>query len=442
MRGSALPPDEKMARKAGVASFVGTTVEWYDFYLYGTASALVFAPLYFSAVPPSIGLVLSFATFWAGFLSRPLGGIVFGHLGDRIGRRATLITTLLLMGVSATGVGLLPTYAQIGAAAPVLLTLFRFVQGLAVGGEWGGAVLIATEHAKKERGFLFGAFAQQGSPAGKLLAWAVFVLVSQALPEEAFMSWGWRVPFLASAVLVMVGLVVRLSVEESPAMAALAAEERTERVPLVALFRSHARTVLLGMCAAIVIFTVAYGKNAFALSWATGELGFAKSTFLAVLLVSAAVQFLVQPFGALLASRWNPRKTVTLLLVLELPALPLMFAMISTGDLAAAATGVILATLPDVMYYAIFAGMLAQAFPVAVRYTGVSMTYQLTGLVGGLTPLIMQSLLAAFTSVVPVMVYALITVLMSLLGARALLTSSERAETAETREDPATTRPH
>lgn len=431
MRNKIFPEHEKMARKAGIASFVGTTIEWYDFYLYGTASALVFAPLYFSEVPPSIGLILSFATFWAGFLSRPLGGIVFGHLGDRAGRKAALVTTLLLMGFSAVGIGLLPTYAQIGVAAPVLLTLFRFVQGLAVGGEWGGAVLIATEHAKKERGFLFGAFAQQGSPAGKLLAWAAFVSASQLMPQQAFLSWGWRIPFLASAALVVVGLVVRLSITESPAMAELASKEKKERIPLITLFRSHAKPVLIGMCAVIVIFTVAYGKNAFALSWATNEIGFSQDTFLSILLISAAVQFLVQPFGAVLASRWNPRKVVTLLLVLEIPALAVMFMMIGTGSISLAASGTILATLPDVMYYALVAGMLSQAFPAAVRYTGVSMTYQLAGLVGGLTPLIMQSLFTAFGSIVAVIVYALVTVLVSLFGARALLGLSKREKTAE-----------
>lgn len=440
MRSRFAPSEEKMARKAGFASFIGTTIEWYDFYLYGTASALVFAPLFFSAVPPSVGLILSFATFWVGFLSRPLGGIVFGHLGDRVGRKKTLIITLLLMGLSATGIGLLPTYAQIGVAAPVLLTGLRFVQGLAVGGEWGGAVLIATEHAKKERNFLFGAFAQQGSPAGKLLAWSAYVLASQSLPNEAFMSWGWRLPFLASAVLVMVGLVIRLSIEESPAMASLAAEHKTERVPLVALFRSHTKTVLIGVCAAIVVFTLSYGKNAFALSWATSDVGFSKDTFLTILLISAAVQFVVQPFGALLASRWNPRKVVTVLLILEVPALPLMFVMIGTGNIGLATAGAIIATIPDVMYYAVLAGMLAQVFPAAVRYTGISMTYQLTGLFGGLTPLIMQSLLTSFGSVVPVMIYAAITVLMSLFGARALLALSARRKTAEDREVAASAR--
>jgi hypothetical protein len=430
MPSTRLRDDEKMARKAGWASFVGTTVEWYDFYIYGLASALVFAPLFFSAVPPSIGVLLSFATFWIGFLARPVGAIVFGHLGDRIGRKKALVTTLMLMGISTVGVGLLPTYAQAGIAAPLLLTLLRAVQGLAVGGEWGGAVLIATEHAKKERGFLFGAFAQQGSPAGRILATVAFLAVSQ-LPTDALLGWAWRVPFLASAVLVIVGLVIRLSLEESPAFAALKSSQRTERIPLVTLVRGHTRPVLLGVAAVLVVFMLAYARDTFALAWATNQLGFTRDGFLTIILVASLVQFVVQPFGAVLATHWNVRKVVSVLLALEVVVLPMMFVLISTGSYPLAMLGAVLATVPDVMYYSIMAGMFAQAFPAHVRYTGIAGTYALAGMVGGAMPLILQSLLTGSGSIWASVGFVVVTCLASLFGARAMLTLSARRQAAE-----------
>ncbi|MBC3192968.1 MHS family MFS transporter [Pseudonocardia sp. C8] len=415
-----------MARKAGVASFVGTTVEWYDFYLYGTASALVFAPLFFSNVSPAIGVLLSFATFWVGFLARPVGGIVFGHLGDRVGRKHALIVTLLLMGAATCGIGLLPTYGQIGVTAPILLTLLRALQGVAVGGEWGGAVLIATEHARKDRGVLFGAFAQQGSPTGQILATLSFLLVTQ-LPHGDLHAWGWRLPFLASAVLVVVGLIIRLRIEETPAMAAVKAGNKAARVPVLEVLRNHIGTVLLAVCAASIAFTAGYFKNTFALSWATNEVGFTKDTFLSVVLIATLTQFAVQPFGAIIAHRWGIRRTATVLLLAELPLLPLMFWLISTGDYWLAVVGMVLATLPHVMFYALLAGLLAQAFPAPVRYTAISLAYGLAGtLLGGTAPVLGQALLTGFGTITPVVVYAMITVLLSLAGTHALLAVSRR----------------
>ena len=425
-----LRDDEKMARKAGWASFVGTTVEWYDFYIYGLASALVFAPLFFAEVPPSVGILLSFATFWIGFLSRPIGAIVFGHLGDRVGRKKALVSTLLLMGVSTVGIGLLPTYADVGVLAPVLLCVLRAVQGLAVGGEWGGAVLIATEHAKKERGFLFGAFAQQGSPAGRILATLSFLAIGQ-LPSGAMLDWAWRLPFLASAILVIVGLVIRLTLEESPEFAAMKSSRRTERLPLLALVRGHARPVLLGVAAILVVFALTYARDTFALAWATSDLGFDREGFLTIILVSSLVQFVVQPFGAVLATRWNVRTIVTVLLGLEVVALPLMFVLIGTGSYPLAMAGAVIATIPDVMYYAIMAGMLAQAFPPSVRYTGIAGTYALTGMIGGALPLILQSLLTGTGTIWTSIGFVAVCCLASLFGARALLTLSARRETTE-----------
>lgn len=423
-----LPPEEKMGRKAGMASFVGTSVEWYDFYIYGTASALVFGPLFFPVGSPAMGVLISFATFWVGFIARPLGGVVFGHLGDRVGRKKALIITLLLMGFCTVGIGLLPTYQHIGITAPILLVLLRAVQGVAVGGEWGGAVLIATEHAPKKRGLIFGAFAQQGSPSGQILSSLAFMLVSQ-LPDDAFYSWGWRIPFLASAVLVVLGLIIRLGIEESPELARMKQSGRTARFPLLDVFRNHTTLVLLGVCASTIALSAAYFKNTFAVSWATNDLGFDRDAFLSVVLIASITQFFVQPFGAILATRYGVRRIVTVLLLAELPAMPLMFVLIGTGSWNWSVVGMVLATVPHVMYYSILAGLLAQAYPPEVRYTGISLAYALAGtLLGGTTPLIGQSLLTAFGSIVPVIVFAMLTVVMSLVGALALLAVTARRE--------------
>ncbi|MEV0051136.1 MFS transporter [Saccharopolyspora shandongensis] len=424
-----LSEQERMGRKAGIASFVGTSIEWYDFYIYGTASALVFGKLFFPVVTPAIGVLVSFATFWVGFLARPLGGIIFGHLGDRVGRKKALIITLLLMGVTTVGIGLLPTYATIGIAAPILLVLLRVVQGLAVGGEWGGAVLIATEHAPKGRSIISGSWAQQGSPSGQILSSLAFTLVSQ-LPDESFYDWGWRIPFLASAVLVVLGLVIRLSIEESPQLTKLKETGQTAKFPLLDTLRHHTGLVVLGVFACAIVFSASYFKNTFAVSWATNELGFQRETFMTVVLIASITQFFVQPFGAVLASKYGVRKIVTILLVAELPVMPLMFLLISTGSFAWSVVGMVLATVPHVMFYSILAGVLADAFPARVRYTAISLSYGLAGtLLGGTTPMIGQLLLTASGSILPVIGWALVTVLMSLIGVRILLTrSAQRAD--------------
>ncbi|MFD7292846.1 MFS transporter [Streptomyces sp. NPDC059897] len=430
MPSTRLPAEEKMARRAGWASYLGSTIEWYDFYVYGTASALVFAPLFFADVPPAVGVLLSFVTFWVGFLARPLGAVLFGHLGDRLGRKKALVATLLLMGVSTVGIGCLPTYGQIGVAAPILLTLFRTVQGIALGGEWGGSVLITTEHAKKERGFLFAAFAQQGSPTGRILATLSFLAVGQ-LSDEALLAWAWRIPFLASALLVIIGLVIRLSLEESPAMVSLRATDQTVKVPVVTLFREHSKLLLLGVGAAFTVFAIVYARDTFALSWATGEVGMDRQDFLTVILVASIVQFFVQPLGAVLATRWGVRKAVTVILACQIPTIPVMFALIGTGSFPLAVTGAVLATIPDVMYYAIVAGMFAQAFPAKVRYTGISTAYGLAGVLGGLAPVILQSLLSASGTIVLPVLFVVVLGLVSLVAARAFLTLSARTADQE-----------
>lgn len=420
MRRTLLDPDEKMARKAGWASLCGTTIEWYDFYVYGTASALIFGQAFFSPAPHAIGVLLSFVTFWIGFLARPLGAVIFGHIGDRIGRKRSLVTTLTLMGGATVGIGLLPTYAQIGIAAPILLTLARVIQGIALGGEWGGAVLIATEHAKKNRSFMYGLFAQQGSPLGRILATLSFMPIA-SLADEDLLTWAWRIPFLASAVLVIIGMVIRLRLEESPAIIELKRTRRIVKLPLKTLLRSHRKAVVLGIGACFIIFTLGYARDNFALAWATTELGFDRNSFLTIILLASVFQFFAQPVGAWLATHYNPRTMVVVFLALEIPALPLMFILTATENWWLALAGTVAATIPDVMYLGMLAGMFANGFPANVRYTGISTTYALSSMIGGGMPALMQSVYAASGSIVQPVALTVVACIISLICAQAFI---------------------
>ncbi|MEW2487752.1 MFS transporter [Streptomyces sp. NPDC048411] len=385
----------RQARRAGLASFVGTTIEWYDFYIYGTASALVFGKLFFPDVSPAAGVLASFATFWVGFLARPLGGIIFGHFGDRMGRKGTLVTTLLLMGAATFLVGVLPTHAQIGVAAPVLLALLRAVQGIAVGGEWGGAVLMASESAPKGRSSFFAMLVQQGSPAGAILSTLVF-LAAGTLDDAAFLSWGWRVPFLLSGLLVVVGLVIRLKVEESDDFERVRESGDVVKLPIAEVLRTAWRTVLLGIGASIMGISAAYFTNTFVLSWTTNELHMDRQTMLYILLALSVVQFTWQPIAALISERvGEARFMVCSLLANAVAAVP-MFLLINTARPVLVFCGIALATISGSGYYAVLAGFLARAFPSRVRYTGISLSYQLCStLIGGTTPLVAQSLLTS-----------------------------------------------
>ncbi|MFD9678840.1 MFS transporter [Rhodococcus sp. NPDC059969] len=420
------PPEcsTKQARKAGITAFVGTTIEWFDFYIYGTASALVLGPLFFPDASPAVGTLAAFATFAVGFVARPVGGVVFGHFGDKFGRKNAVIITLALMGLGTVGVGLLPTYAQIGIWAPILLVALRVLQGIAMGGEWGGAVLIATEFAPPKKKVLYGAFAQQGSPVGNLLATLAFLGLT-LMSDSVFESWGWRLPFLGSAALVIVALYIRLHISETPEMKkAVAAQERT-RMPLVEVLRSHPVELALGVGAVVAGVAITYVKTTFALSWATTDLGFERSDFLLVITVALIAQTLVQPFGAVLATRIDPSKAVRWMLLPELVLLPLMFLLVQTGSVPLAILGMILATAPHAMYYAALAGILAQVFPTNVRYTGISLSYQLsTAVFAGTAPMVSQYLLTRTNSIWPVVALGLVYVVLSLVCMTALLRRS------------------
>ena len=280
---SPMKPSSSIAHVA-IASFVGTAIEWYDFFLYGTAAALVFNRLFFPKFDPLVGTVLAFATFAVGFVARPVGGVVFGHYGDRIGRKAMLSLTLLIMGVATFAIGILPTYAQIGVYAPILLVTLRLVQGFGLGGEWGGAVLMAIEHAPPDRRGFYGSWPQTGAPAGLLLSTGVFALVSR-LPEDAFLRWGWRVPFLASVALVGVGTLIRVRLAESPAFARSKKESPAARLPIVEVLRHHRRSVFLSMGARLAENAFFYIYTTFVLAYATEEIKVTRQTVLTGVLV-------------------------------------------------------------------------------------------------------------------------------------------------------------
>lgn len=421
MHTTSLQEQHRKARKAGIASFIGTTIEWYDFYIYGLAAALVFGKVFFPAdMDPGVATLLSFATLWSGFIARPLGGIIFGHLGDRIGRKTTLVITLIMMGLATTGIGLLPTFAQIGIWAPVTLVCLRVIQGIAVGGEWGGAILIASESAPKGKGILYAAFAQQGSPTGNLLATLAFFALS-SLPMPDFLQWGWRIPFLLSAALVIVGMVIRLTLEESADMQRLMREKKTAKLPILEVLRKHWLVVLLG-AGTLPVIHVTYFKSTFALSWATKTLGYSQSTFLSIIVIALVVQFISQPLGALLTTRIDMRKAVAIMVLPEFILMPAMFFAVETNVYWIAAVGMCLATIPHAMFYGAIGGILARAFPTRVRYSGLSLAYQLCSLlVGGGTPLLAQWILNSTGSIVGVAIASALYAVVSLICTLALL---------------------
>ncbi|MCV7171137.1 MHS family MFS transporter [Mycobacterium manitobense] len=390
-----LPPRTSGLRVA-LASFIGTTVEYYDFLIYGTAAALVFPRLFFPDVSPAMGLLLSFATFGVGFFARPLGGMVFGHFGDRIGRKRMLVYSLLLMGLSTVLMGLLPTYAQIGWAAPVLLTLLRLVQGFAVGGEWGGATLMAVEHAPAARKGLYGAFPQMGAPAGTATATLAFYAVS-LLPDDRFLSWGWRIPFLASALLIVIGLVIRLSIAESPDFTAVRERAAVVRMPIVAAFRRHWREILLVAGAYLSQGVFAYICVAYLVSYATTVAGISRAQALFGVFVAALVAVVLYPLFGALSDRVG-RKPVFLtgVVAMGVSVVP-VFALIDTGD-----PGLFLLALVLVFGIAMApaAGVTGSLFSLVfdpdVRYSGVSVGYTLSQVVGSaFAPTIATALYAA-----------------------------------------------
>jgi metabolite-proton symporter len=365
------------------ASLIGTTIEFFDFYIYGTAAVLVFPSLFFPGSDPATATLQSLATFALAFFARPLGSALFGHFGDRIGRKATLVAALLTMGLSTVLIGLLPTYASIGVAAPALLALCRFGQGIGLGGEWGGAVLLATENAPPGKHAWYGMFPQLGAPIGFIFANGMFVLLGSTLSDEQFFSWGWRIPFLASLLLVWVGLYVRLQLTETPAFkATLERNERVE-VPLVAVLRDHGAILGLATLAAVTTFVVFYLMTVFTLSWGTSQLGFVRQDFLILQIISVIFFGLTIPLSAKLADRFGRVEMLiaaTLLIIVFGLAFGPLFSSADSGrvllmlSLGLACMG---------LTYGPLGTTLAAVFPTSVRYTGASLAFNLAGILGG-----------------------------------------------------------
>jgi len=387
------PATASSTRRVILASFIGTAIEWYDFFLYGTAAALVFNKLFFPTFEPHAGTMAAFATYAVGFFARPLGGVIFGHFGDKLGRKSMLVTTLMMMGLATFFIGTLPTYDQAGLLAPALLVFLRFVQGLGVGGEWGGAVLMAVEHGHAGRRGLYGSWVQAGVPVGLLLATAAFNLCS-TLPEPAFLSWGWRVPFLLGILLMGVGLFIRLYVLESPLFTAMKAERPPATLPILLVLRDYRRNVLLAMGARFAENAFFYIFTVLALSYGTQQLQLTKATVLQGVLLGSALQFVVIPlFGA-----WSDRigrRPVYLggAVFLTLFSFP-FFWLVDTQHAAAVWLAISVGLIGHSAMYGPQAAFFSEMFGTHVRYSGASLGYQLASpLAGGLAPLIATALL-------------------------------------------------
>ncbi|TDG09190.1 MFS transporter [Paraburkholderia guartelaensis] len=381
-------PSTRQPVRAAAAAFIGTMIEWYDFYIYATAAALVFGELYFPSEDRFVSTMASFATFAVGFFARPLGGLIFGHLGDRIGRKKALMTTLMMMGVATVCVGLLPSYASVGMLAPVLLVLLRVVQGIAVGGEWGGAVLMAGEHAPEGRRTFFASFAQLGSPAGLILSLLAFRSVT-SLDKADFLSWGWRLPFLVSAVLLVVGIMIRLGVNESPEFEKLKDQRRTLKLPVAEVFRSAWGLVLLCIGANTIGIAGVYFTNTFMIAYTTQYVGITRSLILDCLFAVAIIQFLVQPLAAWLAERMGGARFLKCAALAAMLSPYPMFVLVQSGKVVPMVIGIAIAVVCMASFYSVIAGFVSGVFPTRVRYSAISLSYQVCGAIaGGLTPLV------------------------------------------------------
>ncbi|HGW3983331.1 TPA: MFS transporter [Acinetobacter baumannii] len=375
------------------ASLVGTTIEFFDFYIYATAAVIIFPHLFFPASSGSAAVLQSLATFAIAFIARPIGAALFGHLGDRIGRKATLVAALLTMGISTVCIGLLPTYAQIGIFAPLLLALCRLGQGLGLGGEWSGAVLLATENAPEGKRAWYGMFPQLGAPIGFILATGSFLLLSAAIPEQAFMQWGWRIPFIASAVLVIVGLYIRLKLHETPAFQKVLDKQKEVNIPFKEVVTKHTGKLILGTIAAICTFVVFYLTTVFALNWGTTKLGYARGEFLELQLFATLCFAAFIPLSAIFAEKFG-RKATSIGVCIAAAIFGLFFSsMLESGNTLIVflflCTGLSIMGLT----YGPIGTVLSEIFPTSVRYTGSALTFNLAGIFGAsFAPLIATKL--------------------------------------------------
>ncbi|WP_336035216.1 MFS transporter [Acinetobacter bereziniae] len=376
------------------ASLVGTTIEFFDFYIYATAAVLIFPHLFFPAsTDPMTATIQSLATFAIAFIARPIGAALFGHLGDRIGRKATLVAALLTMGISTVCIGLLPTYAQIGIAAPLLLALCRLGQGLGLGGEWSGAVLLATENAPEGKRAWYGMFPQLGAPIGFILATGSFLGLGALMSEADFMQWGWRIPFLASAALVIVGLYIRLKLHETPAFQKVLNKQKEVNVPFKEVVTKHYKMLFLGTIAAVCTFVVFYLTTVFALNWGTKQLGYSRAQFLEMQLVATLCFAAFIPLSAVFAEKFGRRATSIGVCVAS-ALFGLVFAsMLESGSTVIVFLFLCVGLALMGMTYGPIGTVLSEIFPISVRYTGSALTFNLAGILGAsFAPLIATEL--------------------------------------------------
>lgn len=416
--------DKSNMRKVALTSLAGTSIEWYDFFIYGTAAAIVFPKAFFPQdLPPMVLLIISFSTFAVGFVARPVGGVIFGHFGDRVGRKRTLVVALMMMGAATTLIGLLPTYGTIGIAAPLLLVLLRFVQGLAIGGQWGGAMLLVTESAPANKRGWYGAYAQAGAPVGVILANLAFIGVSMSMSDEAFMSWGWRLPFLASIILIGVSLFVQLRLEDTQAFKTLKAAQDSQshsevavRSPIVQALKKYPRTIMLAAGAflsvqvtfyILIAFTVAYGLN-------SPTVNLSRDAMLTAVLIASAVMVPTQFYFSGLSDRLGRKKVYRWGAILTGLWGFALFPLIDTGSLPLIVIGITLGLAFLGMQYGPQAAYFTELFSTEVRYSGASLGYQIGAIVGGALAPTVAVLLWNELGIIFVSVYILLAAVLTL----------------------------
>lgn len=412
-----------------IASLVGSSIEWFDYFLYGTVAALVFNQVFFAAEDPTVGLMLAYASFALAFFIRPLGGIIFSHIGDRIGRKKTLVLTLTIMGVATVLMGLLPTYEAIGVAAPILLITLRLIQGIGIGGEWGGSVLLAVEYAPKDKRGFFGAFPQMGVTIGMFLGSGALTFITSVVSAEAFVAWGWRVPFIASALLVVFGLWIRKGLDETPSFKKVQESGNIPKLPIVDIFKTQWKEVFIAVGGKVVETAPFYIFATFIVSYGTSNLGFSNTEVLVAVMIATIITTILMPFMGGLSDKFGRKKvyifgTVAMLLY-AFPYFWLLEQRTFATLLIATILGLGIIWAPIT---AVLGTMFSEIFDAKVRYTGVSLGYQIGAAVaGGTAPLVATALLVQFNnSYIPVALYIILTSLISLLAVWAVKEKSNQ----------------
>ncbi|SFS65753.1 MFS transporter [Saccharopolyspora flava] len=398
------------------ASTAGTVVEWYDFFIYGTVATLVFGKLFFpEAGSELVGIIAALGTYAVGFIARPIGGVIFGHFGDTLGRKKLLQLSLLMIGLSTVCIGLLPTYGVVGVWAPVMLVALRFIQGIALGGEWGGAVLLVSEHGGSDRRGLWASFPQAAVPAGNILATAVLALLSVTLSENAFLAWGWRIAFLASAALVLLGYYIRMQVEDAPVFKeALAKSAENEHSPLREILRTHKATLLKAMGIRLGENTLYYMVVSFSITYLKVVVGTETIHILELMLLAHLLHLVAVPLCGYLSDKWGRKPVIAAGLVVSVAWAITTFSIFDSGRTAAILSAIMLGLIAHALMYGSQAAFFTEMFPTRMRYTGISIAAQVTSIVAGaLAPIIAGALLAWYGGSIPITAYVLLAIAIS-----------------------------